>query len=381
MSLPEILREFLLETHENLALLDANLIRLEKNPTERETLAEVFRTLHSVKGTAGFMGLAKLETIAHAAESLLAKLRAGDLVFNPEIATALLRVVDAIRDILSHIEASNGEGDTDYGPLAQELDRLRTGDAYRSDSGLAVSPTTIVQSAVPTPPTTSSTTPPTAPLTTPPATPPTAPPPAVPPAPIPPSRSSPPAIPASPTPPPTSGSSVSLTEFDHDQRGATGNGALTSEFIPSDAMLAAAVRTDSYGAASGGAAAGTSVTTSFAGPEPSEPRQGGAADSAIRVDVGLLDNLMTLMGELILARNQILQHSQAYDDGAFQGAVQRLNLLTTELQSSVMKARLQPIGNLLKKFQRVVRDLSIACGKKVDFEVSGQATELGLRTK
>jgi two-component system chemotaxis sensor kinase CheA len=388
MSLPEILREFLLETHENLALLDANLIRLEKNPTERETLAEVFRTLHSVKGTAGFMGLAKLETIAHAAESLLAKLRAGDLVFNPEIATALLRVVDAIRDILSHIEASNGEGDTDYGPLAQELDRLRTGDAYRSDSGLAVSPTTLVQSAVPTPPTTSSTTPPTAPpttppttppiapLATPPATPPIAPPPAVPPAPIPPPRSSPPTIPVSPTPPPMGGSSVTLTEFDRDQRGATGNGALTSEFIPSDAMLAAAVRTDSYGAASGGAAAGTSVTTSFAGPEPSEPRQGGAADSAIRVDVGLLDNLMTLMGELILARNQILQHSQAYDDGAFQGAVQRLNLLTTELQSSVMKARLQPIGNLLKKFQRVVRDLSIACGKKVDFEVSGQATEL-----
>ena len=368
MSLPEILREFLLETHENLALLDANLIRLEKNPTERETLAEVFRTLHSVKGTAGFMGLAKLETIAHAAESLLAKLRAGDLVFNPEIATALLRVVDAIRDILSHIEASNGEGDTDYGPLAQELDRLRTGDAYRPDSSLAVSPTTIVQSAVPTPPTT--------PPTTPPATPRIAPPPAVPTAPIPPPRSSPPAIPASPTPPPMSGSSVTLTEFDRDQRGASGNEALTGEFIPSDAMLAAAVRTDSYGAAGGGAAAGTSVTNSFAGPEPSEPRQGGAADSAIRVDVGLLDNLMTLMGELILARNQILQHSQAYDDGAFQGAVQRLNLLTTELQSSVMKARLQPIGNLLKKFQRVVRDLSIACGKKVDFEVSGQATEL-----
>lgn len=110
--------------------------------------------------------------------------------------------------------------------------------------------------------------------------------------------------------------------------------------------------------------------------EFAEPRGGGAADSAIRVDVGLLDNLMTLMGELILARNQILQHSQAYDDGPFQGAVQRLNLLTTELQASVMKARLQPIGNLLKKFQRVVRDLSIACGKKVDFEVSGQTTEL-----
>ena len=379
MSLPEILREFLLETHENLALLDANLIRLEKNPTERETLAEVFRTLHSVKGTAGFMGLVKLETIAHAAESLLAKLRAGDLVFNPEIATALLRVVDAIRDILSHIEASTGEGDTDYGPLAQELDRLRSGDAPRPDTGSAASP------AMTGPP--ASITPPLAPLTTPPPTTealPPKPPPAASPHAAQPSAAT---MPDAPWPtvtpqavtPQAFHSSVTLTEADSHKLVANGKGSLTDEFVPSDSMIAAAVRSDSNGVIGGEGAVGTSVSQTPAGPvgspEVAEPR-GGAADSAIRVDVGLLDNLMTLMGELILARNQILQHSQAYDDGAFQGAVQRLNLLTTELQSSVMKARLQPIGNLLKKFQRIVRDLSIACGKKVDFEVSGQTTEL-----
>ncbi len=114
MSNDEIWREFLLETHENLALLDADLIRLEKHPSEKSTLAQVFRTLHSVKGTAGFMGLVKLQAIAHSAESLLSRLRAGELVFNAPIATALLQVVDAVRVILSQIEAHGGEGSGDY---------------------------------------------------------------------------------------------------------------------------------------------------------------------------------------------------------------------------------------------------------------------------
>src|SRR6478609_1410942 len=106
MSHNEILREFLLETHENLALLDSDFITLEKNPTEKNTLAQVFRTLHSVKGTAGFMGLVKLQSVAHSAESLLSKLRAGEMRFNPTIATAMLRVVDAIREMLANIETS-----------------------------------------------------------------------------------------------------------------------------------------------------------------------------------------------------------------------------------------------------------------------------------
>jgi two-component system chemotaxis sensor kinase CheA len=364
MSLPEILREFLLETHENLALLDANLIRLEKNPTERETLAEVFRTLHSVKGTAGFMGLAKLETIAHAAESLLAKLRAGELIFNPEIATALLRVVDAIRDILSHIEASTGEGDTDYGPLAQELDRLRTGDANRSDSQSTASMPPVAPAS-----TASPHEPRQAALTTE--------------ADSPPKVISPPQV-LSPTevvsPPVGTTSVVSPSVVHPESPPPSGTyGSNTFAIRSPETSQTAQLAVPDGSTANLGITNGTG-TVGPVGPasqlEPSESRGGGAADSAIRVDVGLLDNLMTLMGELILARNQILQHSQAYDDGAFQGAVQRLNLLTTELQSSVMKARLQPIGNLLKKFQRIVRDLSIACGKKVDFEVSGQTTEL-----
>src|SRR6516165_9998564 len=110
----EVIREFLIETHENLAQLDLDLVTLEKNPTERETLARVFRTLHTIKGTAGFLGLQKLQAVAHAAENLLSRLRDGALLFNPEIATALLAVVDAVRQMLTHIEKSETDGDGDF---------------------------------------------------------------------------------------------------------------------------------------------------------------------------------------------------------------------------------------------------------------------------
>jgi two-component system chemotaxis sensor kinase CheA len=94
------------------------------------------------------------------------------------------------------------------------------------------------------------------------------------------------------------------------------------------------------------------------------------------VDVGLLDKLMTLVGELVLARNQIMQFSASQEDAAFLGTVQRLNLLTTELQANVMKTRMQPIGNIWGKFPRVVRDLAAACGKQVRMDMEGQETEL-----
>src|SRR5262249_20764489 len=118
----EVVREFLIETHENLARLDLDLVTLEKDPTERETLSRVFRTLHTVKGTAGFLGLEKLQAVAHAAENLLSRLRDGKLLFNPAIASALLAVVDAVRRMLQSVEASETDGDGDYTALVQQLE-------------------------------------------------------------------------------------------------------------------------------------------------------------------------------------------------------------------------------------------------------------------
>src|SRR5262245_52269245 len=132
----EVIREFLIETHENLAQLDLDLVTLEKEPTEHETLARVFRTLHTVKGTAGFLGLQKLQAVAHAAENLLSRLRDGILIFTPEIATALLAVVDAVRQMLTHIEKSETDGDGDFSGLIQTLERLKEPGSRGQGSGV-----------------------------------------------------------------------------------------------------------------------------------------------------------------------------------------------------------------------------------------------------
>ncbi len=280
----EIIREFILETQENLAQLDTDLLILEKDPSEKETLARVFRTLHSVKGTAGFLGLDKLQALAHSAESLLSKLRAGELLFNQPIATALLEVVDATRQVIAAVEANGDEGSGDYSALTARLDDLRV-----------ANPTPI---PVPAAPAASGA-----------------------PAPL-------PALPVrehSPPPP----APISLPK-----------------------------------------------PASEPGDSTPEPRSAGVSDTTLRVDVGLLDKLMNLVGELVLARNQIMQFSTSQEEPSFLGTVQRLNLLTTELQASVMKTRMQPIGNVWGKFPRVVRDLSLACGKQVRFEMDGQETEL-----
>ncbi len=99
-------------------------------------------------------------------------------------------------------------------------------------------------------------------------------------------------------------------------------------------------------------------------------------DSTIRVQVSLLDRLMTLMGEMVLVRNQVLQYSNKTDDLEFLNLSQKLGVVTSELQEETMKTRMQPIGNILTKFQRVVRDLSGSLNKKINLNLIGVETEL-----
>lgn len=287
----EVVREFLIETHENLAQLDLDLVTLEKDFAESETLARVFRTLHTVKGTAGFLGLEKLQAVAHAAENLLSQLRDGHLLFNAEIASALLSVVDAVRRMLEAVEATEKDGDGDYSALIQTLEQLRAGQG----NAPAALPRTIVAEAI-----------------------------------------------SPPAPPP----SRPIIEVRRVQPPPPPKSAVT--MVPQESPAS----------------------------EAAEARTSAVSDSSIRVDVGLLDKLMNLVGELVLARNQIVQHTSSQEDSTLQGTVQRLNLLTTELQAGVMKTRMQPIGTIWNKFPRVVRDLAVACGKQAALEMEGQETEL-----
>ena len=94
-----IVKEFLVESYENLDRLDQDLVVLEKDPANRETLASIFRTIHTIKGTSGFLAFNRLEALTHVGENLLARLRDGVLALNPEITTALLGMLDAVREM------------------------------------------------------------------------------------------------------------------------------------------------------------------------------------------------------------------------------------------------------------------------------------------
>src|SRR5579872_5093502 len=129
MSDTEIVKEFLVESYENLDRLDRELVGLEKNPEDREALASVFRTIHTIKGTCGFLGFNKLEKVAHVGENLLTRLRDGQLILNPEITTSLLGMVDAIRQMLKEIESTGQDGVNDYPELRETLTGLQTSSA------------------------------------------------------------------------------------------------------------------------------------------------------------------------------------------------------------------------------------------------------------
>src|ERR1700685_439073 len=125
MSDSDIVKDFLVESYENLDRLDRELIGLEKNPHDRDALSSVFRTIHTIKGTCGFLGFNKLEKVAHVGENLLSRLRDGQLTLNRELTTALLGMVDAVRQMLGSIEASGAEGDRDDADLIPTLTRLQ----------------------------------------------------------------------------------------------------------------------------------------------------------------------------------------------------------------------------------------------------------------
>ena len=322
----ELIQDFLIESYENLDQLDRDFVALEQNPDDRERLGGIFRTIHTIKGTSGFLAFGKLEQVTHVGENLLSRLRDGTLGLSEEITSGLLSMVDAVREMLSNIETLGGEGDTDYSAL---VDHLR---ALNADSeappandakqvAVAEEPATVVDSA-------------------------------------------------SVSEPPIVESSVATDVSGDEATGAVDPGASVSSVSQSQDESAngeSAAQSDAPGAGSGG------DSSSQAKPVTSK---GSIADTSIRVDVNQLDRLMNLVGELVLARNQILQHSTDLTDGGFLATCQRLNLITTELQEGVMKTRMQPIGNVWSKFPRVARDLATASRKRVKVVMEGKDTEV-----
>src|ERR1035441_5722509 len=139
----DIVKEFLVESHENLDRLDRDLVDLEKHPSDREILASIFRTIHTIKGTSGFLGFGKLEGVTHVGESLLARLRDGQLSLHPELTSALVATDDAVRQMLAKIEQAGGEGERDDRELIANLTRLLQLEAPPNPSQLSPNPTPV----------------------------------------------------------------------------------------------------------------------------------------------------------------------------------------------------------------------------------------------
>jgi len=250
----EIVKEFLAESAEGLDLLDRDLVELERDPTSRERLAEIFRAVHTIKGSSGMLGYSKLESVAHAGECLLGQLRDGKLALNPALTSALLAMVDALRGLLNMIERTGSEGSNDCSAVVQLLEDLPGGSS---------TPRVTVSSGV-----------------------------------------------------------------------------------------------------------GRDVGAENPLGEKS------AAGTTIRVDVGLIDRMMDLAGELVLARNQTLRFTSLQTDHAILNAAQRLKRITTDMQEAVMKARLQPMGSVWNQFPRLARDLASSGGKQITVEMEGSEIEL-----
>jgi two-component system chemotaxis sensor kinase CheA len=121
----EIVKDFLIESRENLDRLDQELVKLESAPSSKDLLASIFRTIHTIKGSCGFLGFSHLEKVAHAGESLLSKLRDGELTLNAEITSGLLAMVDAVRTMLARIQESEQDGEDDYPALIAHLAELQ----------------------------------------------------------------------------------------------------------------------------------------------------------------------------------------------------------------------------------------------------------------
>ncbi|HET7328539.1 MAG TPA: chemotaxis protein CheA [Nocardioidaceae bacterium] len=335
--LDDIVEAFLVESHENLDQFDRDLVELERDPSSHELLSSVFRTLHTIKGTSGFLGFAVLESVTHVGESLLSRLRDGETTLSPRTTTVLLEMVDAVRALLAQIEQTGSEGDDDYAALVARLTAILDGDDTSTTTTTSAN-----DELVPVP-----------------------------------AAATQQSVGASPwgAAPPQNGLvhaddlaiALAEREFAEPPQPATRT---------SDDRGYGGVDGSTDNGADDGTLRGVGPDTAVTAPTPRTETRRPVADSSIRVDVALLDSLMNLVGELVLTRNQMLQRAATREDVELQRTTHRLNLIAGELQEGVMKTRMQPIDHVWSKLPRVVRDLSVTLGKAVDLRMEGRHTEL-----
>ncbi|MCH9844750.1 MAG: chemotaxis protein CheW [Alphaproteobacteria bacterium] len=366
----DLLSEFLAETQESMEELDTELVKFEQNPHDEETLSKIFRIVHTIKGTCGFLNLPRLERISHAAETLLGQFRSGKLEVSGNLITLVLQSLDRIKMILDELAQTEQEPEGDDQDLITELNDAAANKAKVVAPAVAQSESAPIVESAPIPQTPQES----APIAQPEAEVSLE---AIFDAPQPQETVAPqPAAPAQAQDAPEEIDNTAQPDIDvaHDPEAQVGTIPSFAEQITSAAeVLVNDEVQQNLPAAKTGAPAKTGGNN--VGDHAGE-HKGGGAQNSIRVSVDLLENLMTMVSELVLTRNQLLQLLRNRQDTSFSGPLQRLNIITSELQEGVMKTRMQPIGNAWNKLPRLIRDLNHELGKNINLKMIGAETEL-----
>ncbi|MEQ8778605.1 MAG: chemotaxis protein CheW [Roseibium album] len=341
----DLLREFITETNESLDVVDVELVKFEQEPNNATILNNIFRLVHTIKGTCGFLGLPRLEGIAHAAETLMGKFRDGAPV-TQEAVSLILISIDQIKDILAELEAAEGEEPQgDDSELVGKLEDM----SAKADAAMASGAEPEAEAAEEAPAEADA---------------------------------------ADDDDPdqtlerPLRPGEVSLDELERAFQETEIEVEVAdveiveaediAEEVDEPAPAPVAAKTEAKAEPLKKAAAQKSST------EGGEKKAAGGSVSnkSIRVAVDTLEHLMTMVSELVLTRNQLLEIVRRHEDSEFKVPLQRLSNVTAELQEGVMATRMQPIGNAWQKLPRIVRDLSQELEKPIELEMIGADTEL-----
>ncbi len=324
----DLIVEFITETSEGLATLDLELVKLEQNPQDEAILGNIFRIMHTIKGTCGFLGLPRLEHVAHASENVLGKIREKKFEATPEAITLILKSLDSIKQLIDNLSNNGEEGEGDDSELIAILNKFAETGKMDAENTVAV----VAEPAFPHF-----------------------------------KGEDDPAIIEALAKMAAESSSANLKGGDEPAPAAK------SEPEPAKAeekIIALVEKAEP-------AHAPAPVAKPAAKKSEEKEKEGGAeANQSIRVSIDVLENLMQMVSELVLTRNQLMQLVRTKDDKELLTPLQQLSHITSELQEGVMKTRMQPIGNGWSKFPRLIRDLSLELGKKIELKMNGAETEL-----
>jgi len=313
----EILQGFIEESLEHLSDIENDLLSIEEGGEniDEDLVNKVFRAAHSIKGGAGFMGLTKIQELSHSMENVLGLIRSKKLVPTPEIINVLLLASDQLESMIEDVQNSN---DTDIESHLVPLNAIYDGDFSHAT--------------------------PTAPAT---------------------AEKSEPTPAFDPEPLEEEGEEEPELVLDEIMNESEDEEPPAQEIVDEPASSPPEVAVPEPIKQT---AVATSTDNATSAPTKVE--------TSIRVHVSLLDSLMTLAGELVLSRNQLLQTIGSDDLRNAEAVGQRIDLITSELQEAIMLTRMQPIGNVFNKFPRVVRDLSKKLSKKIELSIVGKDVEL-----